>query len=120
MKKMRFDSMGQFQMSSKAIVTASYAVALRIARTKNPHNIGETLIKPCLVECADILLSNSAASKMSQVSLSNNLSAQIYGHVNQSEAVFTFDATGTHKKFRVLRRNNLQNQTGQPVFPWIK
>lgn len=34
--------------------------------------IGETLIKPCFVSCAGSLLGESEASKMKQVSLSNN------------------------------------------------
>ena len=72
LKKMRLDSTGQFRTNSKAIVTASYEVSLQVVKTKKPHNIGETLIKPCLVACADILLGESAVAKMKQVSLSNN------------------------------------------------
>ena len=69
---MRLDSTGQFRTDSRAIVTASDEVSLQVAKTKKPHNIGETLIKPCLVACADILLGESAVAKMKQVSLSNN------------------------------------------------
>ena len=72
LNKMRLDSTGQFRTDLKAIVTASYKVSLQVAKAKKPHNIGETLIKPCLVACADILLGESAAAKMKQVSLSNN------------------------------------------------
>ncbi|XP_076069775.1 protein FAM200C-like [Oratosquilla oratoria] len=43
-----------------------------MAKAKKPHSIGETLIKPCLVSCAGILLGESAVSKMKQVSLSND------------------------------------------------
>jgi len=59
---MKLDSAGQFQTHSKAIVTASYTVSLQVAKTKKPHNIAETLIKPCLVECAGILLGEGAKS----------------------------------------------------------
>ena len=53
-------------------MTASYEVSLQFAKAKKPHNVGETLIKPCLVACADILLGESAVAKMKQISLSNN------------------------------------------------
>jgi len=53
-------------------VTASYAISLQVAKTKKPHNIAETLITPCLVECAGILLGEGAKSKEKQVSLSND------------------------------------------------
>ena len=66
------DSTGQFQTNSKAIVTSSYAIPLHVAKTKKKHNIAETLIKPCLVECAGILLGEGAKSKVKQVSLSSD------------------------------------------------
>ena len=69
---MRMDHDGKFQTESKSMVHASYAVSLLVAKAKKPHNIGETLIKPCLVSCAGILLGESAVSKMMQVSLSND------------------------------------------------
>ena len=62
------DQGGKFQTESKAIVHASYAVSLLVAKAKKPHRIGDTLIKPC----ASILLGEPAVSKMKQVSLSND------------------------------------------------
>ena len=53
-------------------MTASYKVFLQVAKAKKPHNISETLIKPCLVACTYILLGVSAVVKTKQVSLSNN------------------------------------------------
>ena len=72
LKKMKMNSAGQFQTQSNAILTASYVVSLQLAKAKKPHNIAETLIKPCLVECAGILFGESAKSKINKVSLSNN------------------------------------------------
>ena len=69
---MRLDNTVQFQTTSKAILTASYAVSLQVAKAKKPHNIAKTLIKPCLVECANILHDSNAVSKIKQVSLSND------------------------------------------------
>ena len=43
-----------------------------MAKAKKLYSIGETLIKPCLVSCAGILLCESVVSKMMQVSLSND------------------------------------------------
>ena len=62
----------QFQTQSNPIVSPSYAVSLQVAKVKKPHNIAETVIKPCLVECAGLLLGESAKSKIKKVSLSNN------------------------------------------------
>ena len=46
-------------------MTASYAVSLQVVKTKKKlHNIAETLIKPCLEECAGILLGEIAKSKI--------------------------------------------------------
>lgn len=72
LKKMRMDTDGAFQAQSRSVVEASFEVALLIAKTKKPHNIAENLIKPCLVTCAKLLLGDSAASQMKQVSLSND------------------------------------------------
>ena len=72
LKKMKLNSTVEFQIHSKAIVTASYAVSLQVAKTKKPHNIAEILIKPCIEECAGILLGKSAKSKIKQISLSND------------------------------------------------
>jgi len=68
---MKLDSAGQLQTHSQAIVTASYVVSLRVTKTNKPHNIAETLMKPCLVECAGILLGEGEKSTVKQVSLSN-------------------------------------------------
>ena len=70
---MKMKSARQFQTQSNAIISASYAVFLQVAKAKKPNNIAETLIKPCLVECAGILLGESAKSKIKKVSLSNNI-----------------------------------------------
>ena len=69
---MKMDSAGQFQTQLNAIVNTSYAVFLQVAMAEKPHNIAETLIKPCLVQCTGILLGKSAKLKIKKVSLSNN------------------------------------------------
>ena len=44
---------------------------MNIAKTKKPHTIGETLIKPCL-ECAQLLLDKNAVNKFNEISMSDN------------------------------------------------
>ena len=38
------------QSSSAEVVEASFEIALMIAQAKKPHNISETLIKPCMLK----------------------------------------------------------------------
>ena len=71
-KRCRLDSSGSFHQTNYSIVEASYAVALRIVKSKKPHNIGETLVKPCLLECAKLVLGDTAYNQLKQVSLSND------------------------------------------------
>ena len=54
-------------------MTASYKVALRIAKEKKTHTIGERLIKPCAVEMAETVCGKDVAKKFAKISLSNNV-----------------------------------------------
>ena len=59
-KKARFEKAGTlpklgFITTQKPFVEASYKVAYRIAKQKKPHTIGETLIKPCVLEMVEIV-----------------------------------------------------------------
>ena len=51
---------------------ASFYVALEIAKQKKPHTIGETLIKPCTIKMAQLMLGEASAKKLQQVPLSND------------------------------------------------
>ena len=51
---------------------ASYAVSLQIAKAKKPHTIGESLIKPCILECANLVLGVKASEQLKQISLSKD------------------------------------------------
>ena len=64
-KRARYDQKGTLPQLHKTATTVqklmlvvSYRAAYLIAKSKKAHNIGENLIKPCLVEMADILLGN--------------------------------------------------------------
>ena len=47
-------------------------MALQIAKQKNSHTIGETLIKPCALSMVKLILGETSAQKIQQVSLSND------------------------------------------------
>ena len=71
LKRQKLDQTGMFWRTNKAAVHASYAIALHVAKTKKPHNIGETLLKPCILESAKLVLGEKASQTMKQISLSN-------------------------------------------------
>ena len=51
LKRAKLESIGSFQQYSTAVVKASYAISLRIAKAKKPLTIlGESLIKPYILE----------------------------------------------------------------------
>ena len=51
---------------------ASCKTSLQIAKQKKLHTIGETLIKSCMLEAAQLVLNNASANRLKQISLSNN------------------------------------------------
>ena len=73
LKRQKRDRTGMFWRTNKAAVHASYAIALHVAKTKKkPHNIGETLLKPCILESVEFVLGEKASQTMKQISLSND------------------------------------------------
>ena len=39
---------------------------------KKPYTIGETLVKPCIIKAAELILDQKSVDKLSQISLSND------------------------------------------------
>ena len=72
LKRQKLDQTGMFWRTNKAAVHASYAIALHVAKTKKPHNIGETLLKPCILESVKLVLGEKASQTIKQISLSND------------------------------------------------
>ncbi|XP_067936785.1 protein FAM200C-like [Watersipora subatra] len=72
LKRAKLESTGSFHIQAQAITDASYALSYRIARDKKPHTIGQTLVKPCVLECTKIILGNTAAQKIADLSLSDS------------------------------------------------
>ena len=56
----------------KPTLQASYRAAHLIEKSKKAHSIGEDLIQPCLVEVAEIMLGNEAATKLNKISMSDS------------------------------------------------
>ena len=76
-KRARYDRYGTlpkmgFTSVESLPLLASYKVAYRIAKAMKPHTLAEEVIKPCVVDMADIILGDGAARKLKQVALSND------------------------------------------------
>ena len=65
------------------VVEASYKISLFIAKQKKPHTIGETLVKPCMLEAARLLLDQKCVNKLNQISLSDNTVKQRIDDMSQ-------------------------------------
>ena len=65
MKRQKLDTSGYFQEQNTANLTASFEVALQIAKQKK-------LVKPCAVNMVKLILGETSAKKIQQVSLSND------------------------------------------------
>ena len=72
LKRQKLDQTGMFRRTNKAAVHSSYAIALHAAKTKTPHNIGETFLKPSILESVNLVLEEKAFQTMKQISLSND------------------------------------------------
>ena len=73
LKANRIDSIGRCAQQKEAALEASYRITLRIAQTKKPDNIGEELIKPCILEATKLILREQQANKLQAISLSNDM-----------------------------------------------
>ena len=60
------------QSSSAEVVEASFEIALMIAQANKPHNIGETLIKPCMLKATSLVLRETNGKKLAKISLLNS------------------------------------------------
>ena len=80
-KRARYEKSGTlpkmgFTSVEKPHLLASYKVAYRIAKAMKPHTLAEEVVKPCVIDMADIILGDGAARKLKQVALSNDTIAR--------------------------------------------
>ena len=59
--------------TEKLLLEASFKISYRIAKEKKPHIIGETLIKPCLLETVELFSGDMEKEKYKKIPLSNNI-----------------------------------------------
>ena len=72
-KKMKIACAENFsQLSFAELVEASFEIAQMIAQAKQLHNIGETLIKPCMLKASSRVLGESNSKKLAKISLSDS------------------------------------------------
>ena len=73
LKKMKIASKKTFcQSPSAEVLEASFEIAHMIAQAKKLHNIGETLIKPCMIKAANLVLGVASNNKLAKISLSDS------------------------------------------------
>ena len=96
-----------FWQTNNAAVHASFAIALHVAKAKKSHTIGETLLKPCILESVKLMLGEKASKTMKQISLSNdtiksqihemseNIKSKVISKINSSP-VFTLQLDETN------------------------
>ncbi|KAE9540093.1 hypothetical protein AGLY_005345 [Aphis glycines] len=61
-----------FTTVDKVYLKCSFIAALHIVKTKKPYNIGEKLIKPCMVDICSELFGNEHVSKIKNIPMSND------------------------------------------------
>ena len=66
LKRQRLDCIGSFNQSNVSAIEASYVIALEIAKQKKPHSIGETLVKPCLLKTAKLVLGDASVANLNR------------------------------------------------------
>lgn len=72
LKRIQTNTAASFVPSTGRIVEASYELSLLIAKNQKPHTVGETLVKPCLLKAAEIVLGPQEKKRLSNISLSDN------------------------------------------------
>ena len=73
LKRQKLDRTVMFWQINNAAVHASFAIALHMAKAKKAHAIGETLLKPCILESVKLMLGEKPSQTMKRISLSNDI-----------------------------------------------
>ena len=93
---------------------ASYKVAYRIARTKKPHTIAETLILPAAVDMVAVMFGEAEANKLHSIPLSDttisrricdmadDINTQLIEKVRDIFAIQLDEATDSHNDAHLI------------------
>lgn len=72
LKRVKLDETGTYQQTSKNTLYASYVIVLQVSKAKKAHTIGESLLKPCILEIVRLVLGEKASNKMKLISMFND------------------------------------------------
>jgi hypothetical protein len=77
-KEVQFEKAGIFKklgsaFSQKPFLEAPYTFAYRISKQKKPHNIGETMLKPGILEMIQLICALKQRKNLEAVPLSNDV-----------------------------------------------
>ena len=84
LKRQKLNRTGMFWQTNNSAVHASFAIALHVAKTKKAHTIGETLLKPCILESVKLMLGEKGSQTMKQISLSNDTIKSLIHEVSKN------------------------------------
>ena len=79
-KRQRLDSFGTYHERTTNALRASYIVAYKVVQAKKPHTIVEQLLLPCAKEMVRLVVSEDAAWKLDDISVSNDTVSR---HINE-------------------------------------
>ena len=75
--------MGQATKFNEKALRASYLLAVRIARSKKPHSIGESLVLPAAMEMCREMCGDAVADKLKAIPVSNDTVHRRIAHASQ-------------------------------------
>ena len=64
LKRQKLNRTGIFWQTNNVAVHALFAIALHLAKAKKARTIGETLLKPCILESVKLMLGEKASRTM--------------------------------------------------------
>ena len=67
LKRQKLDRTRMFWQTNNTTVHASFAIALHVAKAKKAHTIGETLLKPFILQSVKLMLGEKASQTMKRM-----------------------------------------------------
>ena len=83
-KQQCLNSFGTYYARTTNAVRASYIVAYKVAQAKKPHTIVEQLLLPCAKEIVRLVVSDDAAQKLDDISMSNDTVSRHIKEISQN------------------------------------
>ena len=102
----------RFTSVEKPHLLVLYKVVYRIAKAMKPHTLAEKVIKPCVVEMADIILGDGTAWKLKQVVLSNDMVRRRINDLSidiRNQLILDFKASPLKISLQLDKSTNVSN-----------